>query len=91
MLALAVRPRQAVSELTRVALVAVLRRLATGSDLEGGLGHDLVESVGAAGEDFAGVAVAEDMALLVGLKGPLPLVVTAVALSLESRRHVCCL
>ena len=87
MLALAVRPRQAVSELTRVALVAVLRRLATGSDLEGGLGHDLVESVGAAGEDFAGVAVAEDVALLVGLEGPLPLVVAAVALGLEGRRH----
>jgi hypothetical protein len=27
------------------------------------------------------------VALLVGLKGPLPLVVAAVALGLESRRH----
>ena len=90
MLALAVRPRQAVSELTRVALVAVLRRLATGSDLEGGLGHDLVESVGAAGEDFAGVAVAEDVALLVGLEGPLPLVVAAVALGLVGGGHCDC-
>ena len=76
-------------ERTGVALVAVLRRLAAGSDLEGGLGHDLVERVGPAGEDLAGVAVAEDVALLVGLEGPLPLVVAAVALGLESRRHFC--
>jgi hypothetical protein len=76
-------------KLTGVALVAVLRRLAAGSDLESGLGHDLVESVGAAGEDLAGVAVAEDVALFVGLEGPLPLVVAAVALGLEGRRHFC--
>lgn len=72
---------------TGVALVAVLGRLAAGSDLESRLGHDLVERVGSAGENLAGVAVAEDVALLVGLKGPLPLVVAAVALGLESRRH----
>jgi hypothetical protein len=74
---------------TGVTLVAVLRRLAAGSDLESRLGHDLVERVGAAGEDLAGVAVAEDVALLVRLEGPLPLVVAAVALGLEGRRHSC--
>jgi len=74
---------------TGVTLVAVLGGLAAGSDLKGGLGHDLVEGVGAAGEDLAGVAVAEDVALLVGLEGPLPLVVAAVALGLEGRRHCC--
>ena len=74
---------------TGVTLVAVLRRLAARSDLEGRLGHNLVQRVGAAGEDFAGVAVAEDVALLVGLEGPLPLVVAAVALGLEGRRHSC--
>jgi hypothetical protein len=72
---------------TRVSLVAVLGWLATRSDLKRGLGNDLVERVRSAGEDLAGVAVAENVALLVGLKSPLPLVVTAVALSLESRRH----
>ena len=67
---------------TGVALVAVLARLTASGDLERGLGHDLVQSVGTAGENFAGVAVAEDVALLVGLEGPLPLVVAAVALGL---------
>jgi len=76
-------------ELTAVTLVAVLGWLAAGSDLEGGLGHDLVEGVGAAGEDLARVAVAEDVALLVGLEGPLPLVVAAVALGLVGGRHCC--
>ena len=76
-------------ELTTVALVAVLGRLAAGSDLEGGLRHDLVEGVGAAGEDLAGVTVAQDVALLVRLEGPLPLVVAAVALGLEGRGHFC--
>jgi hypothetical protein len=74
-------------ELTTVTLVAVLGRLAAGSDLESRLGHDLVEGVGAAGEDLAGVAVAQDVALLVRLEGPLPLVVAAVALGLEGGGH----
>jgi hypothetical protein len=74
-------------ELTRVALVAVLGRLAAGGDLESRLGDDLVEGVGAAGEDLAGVAVAQDVALLVGLEGPLPLVVAAVALGLVGGCH----
>jgi hypothetical protein len=72
---------------TRVALVAVLRRLAARSDLEGRLRDNLVEGVRTTREDLAGIAVAEDVALLVGLKSPLPLVVAAMALGLESRRH----
>jgi len=72
---------------TRVTLVAVLRGLTTRSDLERRLGNNLVEGVRSAGKDLAGVAVAEDVVLLVRLKGPLPLVVAAVALGLESRRH----
>lgn len=68
---------------TGITLVAVLARLTASGDLEAGFGNDLVQSVGTAGEDLAGVAVAEDVALLVGLKGPLPLVVAAVALGLE--------
>jgi hypothetical protein len=75
------------TEPTRVSLVAVLGWLATRSDLERGLGNNLVERVRTAREDLAGVAVAENVALLVGFKSPLPLVVTAVALSLEGRRH----
>jgi hypothetical protein len=74
-------------ELTAVTLVAVLGRLAAGRDLERRLGHDLVEGVRAAGEDLAGVAVAQDVALLVRLEGPLPLVVAAVALGLEGGGH----
>jgi len=77
--------------LTRVAFVRVLARLTPGGDFEGGFGHDLVECVGSAGEDLAGVAVAKDVLLLVVLEGPFPLVVAAVALGWEGRHGCGCL
>jgi hypothetical protein len=74
-------------ERTRVALVTVLARLTARRDLQCRFGYNLVESVGSTGQDFAGVAVAEDVALFVGLEGPFPFVVAAVALGLEGGRH----
>jgi len=78
----------AVYVVARVTLVGVaLNCVGALGDLEVGLGNDLVEGEGTAGEDLAGVAVAENVALLFLVKGGGPLSSAAVADSVE-RRHV---
>lgn len=73
-------------ELTRVTLVGVaLKGLATLGDLEGVLGDDLVEGVGTATEDLAGVAVAQDVRASVLVERSGPLDGTAVADSVVAR------
>jgi len=56
-------------------------------EFEGGFGDDLVEGEGAAGESFAGVAVAEDVTLLFAFERDFPLSLAAVAFS-SICRHV---
>ena len=69
-------------ELTRVTLVGVaLKRLATLGDLE----DDLVEGVGTATENLAGVAVAQDVRASVLVERSGPLDGTAVADSVVAR------
>jgi hypothetical protein len=76
-------------ELTRVALVGVLlQRVAALGELERVGRHNLVESEGTAGEDLAGVAVAEDGVGLVLLERDFPGCLATDTLAIV-RRHVC--
>ena len=73
---------------SRVALVSVVFECVTAlCDLQAVLGDDLVEGVGASGEDLAGVAVAEDVAGGVLVEGGGPFGGAAVAGSVVGR-HV---
>ena len=81
----------AVDRVSRVTLVSVvLEGITALGDLERVLGDDLVEGVGAAGEDLAGVAVTEDVAGGVLVEGGGPFGGAAVAGSVVGR-HVCVL
>lgn len=73
----------------RVTLVGVvLEAVAALCDLQAVLGDDLVEGVGAARQDLTGVAVTEDVARGVLIKGGGPLSGTTVAGSVVGR-HFC--
>lgn len=63
----------------------VLEAVTTLCDLQAVLGDDLVQSVGTAGEDLAGVAVAEDVARSVLIERGSPLSGTTVAGSVVGR------
>lgn len=77
------------NRLSRITLVSVvLESITTLCDLQGVLGDDLVEGVGAAGEDLAGVAVTEDVAACVLFECGGPFGGAAVAGSVVGR-HVC--
>jgi len=76
---------EAVNALSRVTLVRVFAKVVTLGDLEGLERDDLVECVCRARELLAGVAMAEDVSLLVLLQGGSPLCLLAVAVSLEVR------
>jgi len=85
----AVRAVVAVDGLARVTVIRV-RLQASLCDLKSGLGDNLVEGVGAAAELLAGIAVAEDMALLVRLELRRPFGLPAMAASSVSLRHYIC-
>lgn len=73
---------------SRVTLVSVvLEGVTTLCNLEGILGDDLVQGVGASGKDLAGVAVTEDVAGGVLVEGGGPFGGAAVAGSVVGR-HV---
>jgi len=77
-----------VNGVSRVTLVSVvLESVTTLCNLERVLGDDLVQGVGAAGQDLAGVAVTEDVAGGVLVEGGGPFGGTAVAGSVVGR-HV---
>jgi hypothetical protein len=68
------------NRVSRITLVGVvLQVITTLCDLERVLGDDLVQGVGAAGEDFAGVAVTQDVAGGVLVEGGGPFGGAAVA------------
>ena len=76
---------------SRVTLVSVvLEGITALGDLERVLGDDLVEGVGAAGEDLAGVAVTEDVAGGVLVEGGGPFGGAAVAGSVVGGHVDCC-
>lgn len=75
----------------RVALVGVvLEAVAALCDLQAVLGDDLVEGVGTAGKNLAGVAVAEDVRRGVLVEGGGPLSGTTVAGSVVGRHFDVC-
>jgi hypothetical protein len=85
----ALRAVVAVNGVSRVTLVGVVLEVVTTlGDLQAVLGDDLVEGVGAAGEDLAGVAVTQDVAAGVLVEGGGPFGGAAVAGSVVGR-HVC--
>lgn len=76
----------AVNGVARVTLVGVVLELVTTlGDLQAVLGDDLVESVGATGQDLAGVAVTQDVAAGVLVEGGGPLGGSTVAGSVVGR------
>ena len=76
----------AVNGVARVTLVGVVLEVVTTlGDLQAVLGDDLVESVGATGQDLAGVAVTQDVAAGVLVEGGGPLGGSAVAGSVVGR------
>lgn len=71
----------AVDCLSTISVVGIFSWFTTFGDFEGGFGNDLVHGVSSSSEDFARVAVAENMLALVRSELDSPFVVLAVASS----------